>query len=318
MDEEFLSYNKINYDEISFGEKIDKGNLIVYKGKYKNQDIAIKEYITEKYDTDSDDSDDYDPDDQDNYYLDDGLINELYIGSKVSSERLLNVLGYSHNKEKNKIYLIMEYINSCSLIKYIDESIFYKNVEYGYRLSEFKPTNPYTREYSKGEKWNYIMDNELKKSIAISMLKAVKSMWDNKILHGDLKTHNLSIHTKGDEKFIKVIDYGTCFYDHESVELTRVIGTNGYYAHEQKLNILNHYSDIYSVGIMIIEIWCGYIWDKGKTFNECRNEALKSLRLIKLDNPNLEKLIRKCINIDHKKRPDIYKLYKMFIELDEE
>ena len=40
-----LAYNLIDYDKIIFNKKLDKGNLIVYKGTYNNTDIAIKEYI---------------------------------------------------------------------------------------------------------------------------------------------------------------------------------------------------------------------------------------------------------------------------------
>jgi len=39
MFDELLSYNLIDYDKIIFNKKLDKGNLIVYKGIYNNNDI---------------------------------------------------------------------------------------------------------------------------------------------------------------------------------------------------------------------------------------------------------------------------------------
>ena len=159
------------------------------------------------------------------------------------------------------------------------------------------------------------MKDDFKQSIVISLLKAIKSMYNNKIIHGDLKTPNLAINIKDEDKYIKIIDYGTCYYNMDNIYIEDVIGTDGYYAPEQDNNILNHKSDIYSVGIMIIEIYVGNIWHSGDTFSECRNEVLKSLRMIKKENIKLEKLLRKCIDLDHKKRPDIYKLYDMFISI---
>ena len=51
-------------------------------------------------------------------------------------------------------------------------------------------------------------------------------------------------------------------------------------------------------------------------FNEARNEVLKSLRIIKKNNKELENILRKSIDLNYKKRPNINQLYDMFIELD--
>ena len=279
-------YNHIPYEEISFGEEIDKGNLIVYKGVYNNNMVAIKEYLFEKDNIDTD------------------LLNELQIGSKVRSERMLKVIGYSISKEN--IYLIMEYINSTCLWDFIDNDKYYETV--------IRSNGEFVYDYQ-GWVTNYIMTYELKKSIIISVLKSIKSMYNDRIIHGDLKTPNLVVHKNGDEKFIKVIDYGSCYYGNTNIDIDRVVGTDGYYAPEQIEGLLNHKSDIYSTGVIMTEVYVGKIWKGANNFNSCRNELLKSLRMIKKENPKLEKLIRKSIDLDHKKRPDIYKLYDDFINL---
>ena len=279
-------YNHIPYEEISFGEEIDKGNLIVYKGVYNNNMVAIKEYLFEKDNIDTD------------------LLNELQIGSKVRSERMLKVIGYSISKEN--IYLIMEYINSTSLWEFIDKDKYYETV--------IRSNGEFVYDYQ-GWATNYIMTYELKKSIIISVLKSIKSMYNDRIIHGDLKTPNLVVHKNGDEKFIKVIDYGSCYYGNTNIDIDRIVGTDGYYAPEQIEGLLNHKSDIYSTGVIMTEIYVGKIWKDADNFNSCRSELLKSLRMIKKENPKLEKLIRKCIDLDHNKRPDIYKLYDDFIKL---
>ena len=79
----------------------------------------------------------------------------------------------------------------------------------------------------------------------ISILKAIKCMFDNNIIHGDLKSCNLVAHEEGSNLYIKVIDYGSCFHvdnPDENIKLDRVVGTNGFYAPEQSDNILNHKS----------------------------------------------------------------------------
>ena len=58
----------------------------------------------------------------------------------------------------------------------------------------------------------YIREDR-KFSIAISILKAVKSMYNLGIIHGDLKPHNLVVHKDDNQNvYIKIMDYGTCVY----------------------------------------------------------------------------------------------------------
>ena len=68
------------------------------------------------------------------------------------------------------------------------------------------------------------------------------------------------------------------------------------------------------MGVIILEIWSGYI----NADDDCkitRNILLKELRYLKNDNPELEKIIRKCVDIKPDNRPDIYKLIKMIDKL---
>jgi serine/threonine protein kinase len=286
-----LPYEHIKYGEITFDGILDKGNLIVYKGYYKNKYVAIKEYPIK--------------DDK----FDDSIINELDIGIGIRSSRLLKIYGYS--MKKDMIYLIMEYINYNSLWKFINNDKYYVDCD----LTN-DPINSYIYDNGDGYKWYYIMERNLKKNITLSVIKSIKSMWNEHILHGDLKTQNLAIHKDDNNTYVKVIDYGTSYIGYESIE-NGGGGTDGYAAPEQDFNvgILNHKSDIYSLGVIITEIWVGCIWRGGDYFELCRNELLRALRILEKEEPKLGKIIRKCINLDHKKRPDIYKVYDMFNEV---
>ena len=67
------------------------------------------------------------------------------------------------------------------------------------------------------------------------------------------------------------------------------------------------------MGVIILEIWF-YFVDADDDCRITRNILLKELRYLKNHNPELEKIIRKCVNINPNNRPDIYKLIKMFDE----
>jgi len=292
--DDLSKFKYFDIKDIKLEDEIDHSNLIVYKGVLNGKDIAIKEYNTDKEG------------------LDDTIINELNIGNKVSSERLLKIYGYSHNSAKSKYYLLMEYINKGSVNQYINQEKYYKPSDHDKTISDYTLKQGCCT-------WNYIMSDKLKFSLIISILKAIKSMYDNNIIHGDIKPCNLVIHKSNDNLFIKVIDYGTCIISRDNIDIDYVVGTDGYYAPEQEENsILDHKSDIYSIGVSIIEIWNGSIWKKNKgKFNETRNDVLKGLRNIKKNNIELEKLLKKCIDLNYKKRPDIYKLYDEFIKLSQ-
>ena len=288
MFDELLSYTFIEYDKIIFKDKIDKGNAPVYKGKYDGLDVAIKEYEYKEY------------------YIEEYLLFELNIGSNLKSNRLMKVYGYSYDNDKKYVYLIMEYINSSNLWRYINHNNYSKYVN----INESIIKDLYINNDKYG-KWAYIMPRKTKISIIISLLKAVRAMWNEGIIHGDLKPGNLVIKRSNDEIFLKVIDYGTC-YKTDQIQLDYCCGTDGFTSPELNYDyILSHKSDIYAVGVIIVIIWFGQI--KHCDYKKSRNDLLKKLRIIKKKEPNLEKLLRKCINSNYKKRPDIYKLYNEFI-----
>jgi serine/threonine protein kinase len=274
MIKELSHYNFIEYDDLNIDELLDKGNAEVFKGKYLEKDVAIKKYKN----------------DENN--INESIFNELKIGSKIKSERLMKTYGYSYDEKKEYIYLIMEYINSKDLWYYIN--------------SYYDDDNVYNK-----------MSKSTKISVIKSLLKAIKEMWNEDIVHGDLKPLNLAIHRRNDEIFIKIIDYGTCEIDcrNNGIDKEYVCSTTGYISPElDDTFIISHKSDIYALGVIILEIWRGFI-DSEDRYKTSRNILLKELRYLKNDNPELEKIIRKCVDIKPDNRPDIFKLIKMFDKL---
>ena len=271
MIQELSDFEHIKFKNLSIGDLLDKGNAEVFKGVYNNIDVAIKKY------------------EYDDFNINEVVYNELRIGSKIESERLMKTYGYSYDEKKEYIYLIMEYINSKDLGHYI----------YSY--------------YDK-DKCIYKMPIETKISVIKSVLKSIRDMWIENIVHGDLKPINLAVQRRGEETFIKIIDYGTCEFDYRNngIDKEYVCSTNGYVSPE--LNdtcVITHKSDIYALGVIILEIWF-YFVDANDDCRTTRNILLSELRYLKNYNPELEKIIRKCVNINPNNRPDIYKLIKIF------
>ena len=66
-------YKYIKYDDIKIGKLLDSGNVSVYRGKYFNMDVAIKEY---EYNEDN---------------IEDHILNELKISSSIKSKRMMEI-----------------------------------------------------------------------------------------------------------------------------------------------------------------------------------------------------------------------------------
>ena len=57
---------------------------------------------------------------------------------------------------------------------------------------------------------------------------------------------------------------------------------------------------------------------KQDDYNKSRSDLLKRIKIIEKEDSDLSCLIKKCIHINPKRRPNIYELLDMFKELNEE
>lgn len=162
--------------------------------------------------------------------------------------------------------------------------------------------------------WGYEMPELQKVRITRSMIKGIQELHSNKIIHGDIKTNNMVLQHKLKKQTIKLVDFGMA-YSSETDDLIEIVykcGTIGYRAPEQEEYTMCYRSDIYSMGITIIEVWNGDIWINKEDFKGCRREALTGLRKIEKNNKEFGKLLRDSISLNYKKRPTATKFLTRF------
>lgn len=173
---------------------------------------------------------------------------------------------------------------------------------------------PYKRKDRYKNDTFYTLTREIKLSIAKNLIKSVKQIHNTGIIHGDIKTNNFIIDPSNCNT--KLIDFGAAIFNEDNRKYMVTDwkhGTLGYRAPEEdQNNLLGKKSDIYSLGVSIIELWTGDIWYSGESFKQCRNEVLKSLRVIEKDDPIIGNILRKCVDMNGNKRPTIEKLEELF------
>lgn len=307
--DQIQNFKKYDYDLIEFKDEIGSGaNSTVYKCLIENNVFAIKEYDTTKWD--------------DFEVFQEDFIYELDVANRTKGcKRVMKTYGVS-NKD-DYIYLIMEYLSKNDLYDYLQRgSEWTPCYKIGHSISP-KPKNNYVI-YNEDQDiyWNYTMNMDIKKKLSKKLLESVKEIHDRSIVHGDIKSNNIGHSVRGGPGgSLKLIDLGssTIMENKNIVKIDCKYGTEGYMAPEQYSYWIGYKSDIYSVGVVLVEIWCGDIWENGEGYKPCRNEVLKCIRKMEKSNDKniLEytKLIRKCLNADMDKRPDSDKLLKQFSKI---
>jgi len=139
------------------------------------------------------------------------------------------------------------------------------------------------------------------------LLSAVNYIHTNSICHRDIKPENILLDTKKDN-IIKIIDWGTArFYD-KNKKMNKISGTPYYIAPEVLFEKYDEKCDIWSCGIIMYILLCGY-----PPFNgENDSEILAKIKLGKFSFPDEEwenvsegakDLIKKLLTFKPDERP---------------
>ena len=145
------------------------------------------------------------------------------------------------------------------------------------------------------------------------------------IIHRDLKPENVWIASPAHEdSFAKVLDFGIAkLLDNpagKSTQTGAAMGTPRYMAPEQCMGrAVDHRADIYSLGIILYEMFAGVVPFRGETFGELiyqqMSETPEPPSRHRPMEPELERLILMCLEKDPAKRPESAKELARLLDL---
>ena len=231
------------------------------------------------------------------------IIDEVTVGHRFMSKsnHQIQFYGYSVFRKQGKviIYLIMEQTDAMGdLHKYLYADKLWSSLS----EEEYHNSSSNTVLSHEGSYWDYIHPNKDKLNIIYQMCLAVQDLHTFNIVHCDLKPHNM-LFTEGK---VKLIDYNGSqdMGTEREIQGPAEMGTPGYMAKEMYDGWISYQADIYSIGVTMLEIWFGDIWStESEDYNVCRKHTLDYLALLRKDNIQLHKLIKKCISTEPNKRP---------------
>ena len=160
-------------------------------------------------------------------------------------------------------------------------------------------------------------DISIIKQIFSGIVNGLSFLYDNKIIHRDIKTENIYLQKKNKILIPKIADFGVATFESENnYDLT---GTFAYMAPEVfKQSIYDIKSDMWSLGITFYEIITGYTpYGKFVTKNKLKNLFAKKILYFALTgNDQLDILIRRLLIIDPDKRMTFPELKKYIFSND--
>lgn len=141
--------------------------------------------------------------------------------------------------------------------------------------------------------------------IARQLCAGIAAAHEQKILHRDLKPANVMLDGRGQ---VKVMDFGLAGLE-QGIDGSAIAGTPAYMAPEQLAGgELTARSDVYSLGLVLYELFTGKRVHAGRTLAEIRREQLDSqpssptTHVADLD-PAIERVILQCLEREPADRP---------------
>ena len=152
--------------------------------------------------------------------------NEIDILRKISHPNISNV--FEIFEDSRKFYIMMEFLEGGELFDVIISQGFFSELDAAHIMKQ--------------------------------ILRAVNYLHSKQIVHRDLKPENIMLTNKPiDNKFeIKIIDFGTATIFNPNKMLNKFIGTSYYIAPEVIKENYNEKCDVWSCGIILYILLCGY------------------------------------------------------------
>lgn len=136
--------------------------------------------------------------------------------------------------------------------------------------------------------------NKKLKQLPINVISAIKYLNDNGIVHRDLKPENILVSDTGD---IRIIDFGLA-KKVSSSSLHEIVGTPYYVAPEVLMTSYSTECDMWSVGVLLYIMLCGFLPFTGNSANEVFLNILKGE--FKIDTPEWSNISEQCKDLVRK------------------
>jgi serine/threonine protein kinase len=196
------------------------------------------------------------------------LANHIYLGKKIilktlNTDELSDKTILARFKREAKILAQLEHPN---LIKVLDFGMYKNHFYISFEYFESKNLRSIIRQN------NYTL--EQKRSLVIRLMKALNAAHQNHIVHRDIKPENLLVNPRLE---LKIADFGLALMQDET-KLTvqsSIVGTPSYMSPEQiRGETLRPQSDLFSAGIVALELFIGENPFLGKDINDTINKIL--------------------------------------------
>lgn len=198
------------------------------------------------------------------------IFQEIKLHKNLNHENIINFLDFLETKDK--VHIFLEYASEGDLFTYIQKN----------------------KSLSKTELLNFFYQT----------CKGIGYIHAKDIMHRDLKPENILL---CDNKIVKICDFGGSAEYRESETRETVCGTFEYMSPEVFFrNRQTKKTDIWALGILLFELFQGYAPFRGTRMELVMKKVMKNeIRFRKEIDLDIEKLIRKILIFDPKKRPDI-------------
>lgn len=282
---------QIPYHEIKLHKCLFEGNRsFVYKSSYQNKNFITKLYFMK----------------DDSY---DSMLYQLRIAKAVNDcKYIIHTYGVTISEKDNIIGIMMEDLNGEDVYDYLQTEKFWEqsnneNKDYTVYNSAFKTY------------YKYIMKYEDKLHLIKQMVESIHELHSLNIIHNDIKLQNFIVY-KDNKNILKVkcIDLECCYFiDHNNPKIysKNVLGTDGYMNLSSSRGLISKKTDVYSLGVSMVEVMNGDIWSGDEeTYEDSRKNVLYFLKQIHKNDENIGKIIKRCISTDEKKIPMIQTVFK--------
>jgi calcium-dependent protein kinase len=169
-----------------------------------------------------------------------------------------------------------EFLHEVQVLKSLD----HPNIQRIYEFYEDDDNYYLILEYcSGGELFDRIsslgyFSEELAARIIAQILSAITYCHDRNIVHCDLKPENILFENNSEYSNIKVIDFETSQYLNKSKGLRKMAGSRYYIAPEVLKRKYDEKCDVWSIGVMLYIMLCGYPPFQGRTHDEVIKNVL--------------------------------------------